>query len=191
MSEELLIKYCAPTLASLKTGNLFSCRFENREDLQFYIRNLNLKLRDKGLRLLPLRQDEGRALIYLYRPCRLYRDLENEAARRLLEECGCGYDCNYPERCLVCLSRRLREQSDFPHEIGLFLGYPPEDVEGFIRCKKPKYTGCWKVYGDAESAKRTFARYKKCTDVYLRQWTQGKAIEKLAVTERKKNTSVA
>ncbi len=42
----------------------------------------------------------------------------------------------------------------FPHEIGLFLGYPPEDVCGYIRNKGKcqKCTGHWQVYGDENFA---------------------------------------
>ena len=80
-------------------------------------------------------------------------------------------------------SRRLQESGDFPHEIGLFLGYPPEDVRGFIEnhAEGYKFVGCWKVYGDEKSAKKQFARYKKCTDVYCSQWANGKSIERLTV----------
>ena len=81
------------------------------------------------------------------------------------------------------LSKRLNETKEFPHEIGLFLGYPPEDVKGFIdnRAEGYKCIGCWKVYGDEENAKRKFECYKKCTDVYCAQWANGKSIERLTV----------
>lgn len=71
----------------------------------------------------------------------------------------------------------------YPYEIGLFLGYPPEDVHGFIKNKADdcKCVGCWKVYGDAESTKKTFAKYKKCTDVYCDQYAKGRSIECLTV----------
>jgi len=32
MSEEMLVRYCSPTLAGMKTGNLFRAPFESRED---------------------------------------------------------------------------------------------------------------------------------------------------------------
>ena len=33
MSEELVIRCCAPTLASLKTANMFTCRFDSLEEM--------------------------------------------------------------------------------------------------------------------------------------------------------------
>ena len=67
MSEELIIRHCSPTLAGLKTGNLFSCTFCTEEELRQDIIALNRKLVPKGLRVLPLRLEGDRALIYVYR----------------------------------------------------------------------------------------------------------------------------
>lgn len=182
MSDELLVRHCAPTLARLKTGNMFTCRFETEEDMVQAIRGLNRRLGGKGLRILPLRYRGGVGLVYVYRPGRLDTDLSCAAACRLLE--GRGYPCGNANGCVKQLRRRLAQAEDFPHEIGLFLGYPPEDVDGFIHRKgQEKMTGCWKVFGDEEAARATFARYKKCTDVYVRQHAKGQALERLTVRQ--------
>ena len=103
MSDELVVRCCAPTLAGIKTGSIFSCSYESEKSLFDEIRGLNRRLVPAGLR---------------------------EDAQRLLRENGyAGMGC---EACIARLSRRLRESGDFPHEIGLFLSYPPEDVRGFI-----------------------------------------------------------
>ena len=41
MSEELVVRQCAPTLAGIKTGSLFPCPYENRETLLMEIRQYN------------------------------------------------------------------------------------------------------------------------------------------------------
>ena len=48
MSDDYLVRNCAPTLAGLKTGNMFSCPYESREDLLNAIRQLNKRLSAKG-----------------------------------------------------------------------------------------------------------------------------------------------
>ena len=48
MSEEILIRQGAPTLAGIKTGSLFPCPCENREALLTDIRQLNRRLSPKG-----------------------------------------------------------------------------------------------------------------------------------------------
>ena len=150
MSEEQVVRNCAPTLAGLKTGNLFACPYENREDLLDFLR-----------------------------PARLEKDLSSASGEALLSEFG--YNCRGGSRCLTRLARRLKQQEDFPHEIGLFLSYPPEDVKGFLEHKPCKCVGCWKVYENEEAAKKTFAKYKACTRVYCRQLASGIDIERLTV----------
>ena len=144
------------------------------------MRYWNKRLSGKGLRVIPLRFKNNRALIYIYRPVRLLYDLKNDTARKLLDERG--YCTEEPQKCIVQLVKRLAECEEFPHEIGLFLGYPPEDVCGFIENKDGcKCIGCWKVYGDVEASKKMFAKYKKCTDVYCSQYAKGRPIERLAL----------
>ena len=63
MSEELLVRHCSPTLAGMKTGNMFTCSFENEESMKGDVRKLNGLLGKKGLRVLPLRYRNNRALI--------------------------------------------------------------------------------------------------------------------------------
>lgn len=153
MSEETFVRYCSPTLAGIKTANLFSGCFADEEEMREGIRRLNGILVKKGIRVLPLKYHEGRALIYVYRPMRLRQDLERADVRSLLQEYG--YICGAPEHCIVQLMRRLAEERDypwgFPHEIGLFLGIPPEDVRGFIENRAEKRLVCL-AHMDGETA---------------------------------------
>lgn len=180
LTEEMLIRYCAPTLAAMKTGSMFTGHFAGCDAMIRELRSLNRRLHVKGLRVLPLRYHDGRALIYLYRPALLTHDLTDALAQAILADCG--YDRLLPAHCVGRLIRRLRQNSAFPHEIGLFLGYPPEDVYGFIhRHDACRYTGCWKVYGNVAAAKRTFDRYDRCTSAYLSRHACGIPLEKLTV----------
>ena len=176
----MVIRHCAPTLASIKTGSLFSCPCETEKEVLSSVRELNRRLHAKGLRVLPLRRRDGKCLVYVYRPRRLADDLEDEHAKCILADLD--YPCGNPGGCLKRLLERLQASQEFPHEISLFLGYPPEDVEGFIRKREDaKCVGCWKVYGDEVRARRLFTQYEHCTSIYLRQYAQGKGIERLTV----------
>ena len=84
MSEEILIRQGAPTLAGIKTGSLFPCPCDDREALLTDVRRLNRQLVPKGLCLLPIRFKDGQALLYLYRPAVLHRDLQDGLAQRIL-----------------------------------------------------------------------------------------------------------
>ena len=76
------------------------------------------------------------------------------------------------------LKRRIAKSKDFPHEIGLFLGYPIEDVVGFIRYagKGCKLSGLWKVYGDAEAASRLFDRLSRVCHAVTRRVDKGETL---------------
>ncbi len=178
---DLLVKHCSPTLAGLKTGGLFACDIADPETLRREVSLCNRMLSGKGLRVLPVRCREGRALVYAYRPAHLARDLTADLAQSILY-CR-GYSCDNPCKCVAELIKRCQTCKDFPHEIGLFLGYPPEDVHGFIENRSAchKCAGMWRVYGDLGRAQTLFAKYKKCSDVYGTQWQRGAPIERLTV----------
>ena len=55
------------------------------------------------------------------------------------------------------------QQKDFPHEMGVLLGYPLEDVKGFInnRGRIFLYTGYWKVYSDLQQKMDLFGRLNR------------------------------
>ena len=183
MSEEILVQHCAPTLAGLKTANMFTYDYCNEEELKEDVRGLNSMFSEKGINVIPFRYMNGKALLYLYRPRDLERDLSDERASKILEEKG--YQKESQGRCLAMLARKLREGGEFPHEIGLFLGYPPEDVEGFMRDRREglKCVGCWKVYGDEEKAKATFEKYEKCKNAYCMLAGRGRKACELAVSK--------
>ena len=86
MSDQYIAKYCAPTLAGLKTGSLFTAACTDRNAFARELRELNGVLTRHGLRAIPLRYSDRRALIYLYRPEALTRDLRMPEAAELLRE---------------------------------------------------------------------------------------------------------
>ena len=104
MSIDYVIQHAAPTLAGIKTGNLFPCTFASTQDMVRDLREINRVLVPRGLRLLPLRRKDDRALLYLFRPADLSRDLAGQEARRLLREAGYGDDLTH----LVCLCGKGR-----------------------------------------------------------------------------------
>ena len=118
----------------------------------------------------------------MYRAPRLQKILQDPEVLRFLQGSG------YPEgddlaAHLSHLSKRLCCEETFPHEIGVFLGYPLEDVVGFMVNKGKNYTckGYWKVYGDPIQAEARFASFRKCTEVYLRCYRSGTPVTRLTI----------
>lgn len=181
MSDEFIIRHCSPTLAGLKTGNLFNCPFQDKEELLLSIRSLNQRLVPKGVRVIPMKLFERKVLLYIYRPSYLANDFAERDIADLLK--NCGYCTETPGKCVVQLIRKICDSNEFPHEIGLFLSYPPEDVSGFMKSPEEgcKCTGYWKVYGDEQKAKKIFAEYEKCTLRYCELAAKGRSIEQLTI----------
>lgn len=104
MSNELVVRLCAPTLAGIKSGSMFSCPMDSRRELLEHVRRYNRMLVPKGLCMLPLRYTGKNALIYVFRPARLQKDLAVREARSILE--SYGYEREDPLGCIIKLMRR-------------------------------------------------------------------------------------
>ncbi len=182
MPEEILVYQCSPTMAGIKTGNLFTAPNEDKERFTREIREINRVLVPKGLRLVPLKYTAKYVLLYMYRIEDLKNDLNNSVARSILAEMD--YPLISSDLCVAELAKRLKFNDSFPHEIGLFLGYPPEDVAGFIvnKGKGEKMTGVWKVYCNEEAAKNKFDSFKKCRGAYLKAYHCDRSIDRLIVS---------
>ncbi len=89
-------------------------------------------------------------------------------------------------RAKAALSREeaqaTQNEPGFPHEIGLILGYPPADVEGFIKNKGASFVACggWKAYANPKGALEAFQRNRRCTDEFRSMYAQGAPLEALA-----------
>ena len=189
MFENYLIDCCAPTLASLKSGSLFCCKCPSDSSVEEAVAEWNDGFAEYGLSMCILRRTATSALIYVYRYTSLARTLTDPEVQGFLssfgyESCSCCEGCSSDEcsirSCLDHLMSRLSgkepDEMRFPHEIGIFLGYPLQDVKGFIdnNGKNSKYTGIWKVYGDKDAAIKQFEKYRKCFSVYSALWRSGK-----------------
>ena len=181
MPDNIIVENCSPTLAGLKTGNIFSIDRSLISDIREEFCELNQCFTGKGLRAIPLKVTENKVLIYLYRPEKLKADLSSEEAREILLKKG--YACKSIEHDIVHLIHHIHEDGSFPHEIGLFLGYPPVDVKGFMEDtrKGVKCVGYWKVYGDKEKAEKIFSCYRKCTEVYKKCLSGGRHLSQMIV----------
>lgn len=188
--EKYLVNNCAPTLAHLKTANLFSINFDSEEKLKADINKWSAALSAKGISIYLMRKSEGRALVYVCRIPQLAKDLHKCGVEQFMN--NHGYNSLNPEYCIKRLSEKLSLTLEFPHEIGIFLGYPLCDVTGFIdNCgKNCLCCGCWKVYCNKNEAERKFRKYNKCRNIYSRLWEQGRSVLQLTVNAQPENIAI-
>ena len=80
----------------------------------------------------------NKALIYVYRRADLEKILNRDEIRSFLLNHGYLIDDNEIvggvncENIILQLKKKFEKLNQFPHEIGIFLGYPIGDVKGFI-----------------------------------------------------------
>lgn len=135
---------CGITFAGLKPASLFWLRDEQCTDMPYYRRLFG----KRDFRFITVRSVRGRKLYYVFNRKMLQSVLSDPNIGKFLR--SRGYSDTSLGGALGELRRRLEGEGDFPHEVGLFLGYPLEDVEGFIRDARGGIClscGYWKVYG--------------------------------------------
>lgn len=183
--ERKLVFHTAPSLLGIKCASLMSLN-KTEYDIDANAEYFNRRAAVKGLRIKTLCECGSRMLLLVYNEEKLACRLAGSECRDVLRSCGYTDDMSTAE-CIERLTQRIMAQSDFPHEIGIFLDYPVEDVLGFISnngCNF-KLCGYWKVYGDTEKAQRTFDNYNKCRKFLCRRLSEGDDICKaLKISER-------
>ncbi|MDO4553757.1 MAG: DUF3793 family protein [Lachnospiraceae bacterium] len=149
---------CAPVLFGVKPSNLLILEEQEVEK----IRPIMLWAGTHFYRFL---KQGKREIWFVYRPETMRYLLGSKDVKAFLKEYG------YKESALIPVLKKagarykeyLARKEDFPHELGVLLGYPVADVRGFIDHEGQDYlySGYWKVYENPESARRTFAIYEE------------------------------
>lgn len=163
-----LMLECAEVLAGVKPANLISLVNRN----QLCGRNLyqlwqnhheELTTRLAGLTILVLQNKERALLLLCYNSDQLERHLSHAGIRTLLHKAGYEADAS-TEALLAELKRRTTNNDAFPHEIGLFIGYPAKDVAAFMGLiKLPFACQClWKIYGNPEQSLGLAEQFRGC-----------------------------
>ena len=176
-----LVRQCAPTLAGLKLGNLFCLDSANGVVLCKILARWNQMLNPKGVNARVVAERCGRYFIYVYRNSALQNLGNCCEVRNFLK--GFGYAKYDVESLLNFFQVRMTHSVCFPHEVGVFLGYPLDDVKDFIAYggKNYKMIGCWKVYNDVPNSMHIFEVYKKCHKIFNERFEQGDSLEELTV----------
>lgn len=167
---------CAPLLAGVKLSNLLNVGADKRSAVMalFALTPVSCHV---------LYELDGRISVLLYREAEMEAHIKKDGVRELLEEWGYG-GMELPE-ILRQVSGRYQKHMEgrggFPHEIGLLLEYPEEDVKSFIRNEGRDflYSGYWKVYGDLPKALETFAGYDRAREAVIRLAGSGNGIREI------------
>lgn len=181
-----LVRHAAPVLLGKKPAALFTL-----PGLAGELPALTANLAPQGLCVRPMRRYADKLLLLVYVPALLAAALADPLARQLL--LAGGYPAGQaPAPMLDYLETRMAQEAGFPHEIGFFLGYPAEDVAGFICHRGANYKLCgrWKVYGDVARAKALFQEYQLCSDYLHRHLENGGTLLNAALPPRQASSPI-
>lgn len=162
--EAKLALQCAPLITGIKMANLL---IVDRADEDMVREILN----KSGITYYRLLRKEEKTTFLLFHRAQLTAYLQDPDVLRILRADG------YTDETLGGILRHFQhrfqahmsDKAGFPHEMGLLLGYPVEDVEGFIRHKGKEalYSGYWKVYRDVAEKKRIFEEYENAKETLI------------------------
>ncbi|MCR4903492.1 MAG: DUF3793 family protein [Butyrivibrio sp.] len=164
--QHLIVMNCAPVLAGLKISNLLVTTIEG-------YRQICELLKDSNIKLYVLSGRNDKVTILLYNRDKLQEYISIDTNKAFLIQLG--YNSFEIDRVFVELAERYKKyqagKAGFPHELGIVLGYPLEDVYGFINNRGQNYicSGYWKVYSHAEKTTKLFKSYDDITENMMRQ----------------------
>lgn len=178
--ESVLGNHCSPVLMGLKPSNLVSFSKEKCPEVPEYAAHYTDKLKEEGIRMELICSCRKHHLLLVYRPEMLEAYLSQKEARQILEKAGYPKNGTLDEM-IAHLKQRYAKKQEFPHEIGIFLGYPLEDVKGFQKYGGDgcKMCGYWKVYSDVDTAKMLFAQFDRCREFIVNQLQNGYTIDQV------------
>ncbi len=171
--ERSVANLCGAALAGIKPSSLAVCAEGARGELDALARAFS----PKKIRIEQICVRDGRITFLVFREEKLRSHLEKAENVSFLARYG--YPVGSLEKSLFFLRLRLAGNA-FPHEVGVFLGYPKEDIEGYI--EDPNgflFCGAWKVYCKAEEKKLLFEKYRRCRDCIMRRLLRGESLAQI------------
>ena len=174
-----VVTQCAPVLKGVKISNLITMKPGGWRKIRAY-------LKKSRIICIPLYADAEKEVLFLYRYAQLERHLKNREVREFLR--SCGYESFEVASVLVRLRRRYQLYAgiskEFPHELGVLLGYPVGDVQGFIdnRGENSLTSRYWKVYQNPKEAEKIFDLYDRVKEQALKEIMCGRTLSHVAVS---------
>lgn len=200
-----LVQWCAPVLGGIKPSGMFNLGLVQqvagpvpgctvvaqgtREQAEAAVALADAELAERGVRLRLMAHRTGSSMVFAWRPDLLAAFIGRDPEATMLEVEG--YDVSDVDACVSRLQSRVLSfdacprnpdgTDRFPHEVGFLLGYPLEDVLGFVtRRPQALMRSWWNVYTDLPRAQRVFRTYDACTRLAQRRLAAGEEVRHIA-----------
>lgn len=184
---------CAPLISGIKISNILITNKHNAEKVEEIFKDAPFSYR-------MIYQNNQRITYVVYQKEQLETYISGMKESTLL------YALGYENIELTVLLQRFatrfteymhekgksNDKVEFPHEMGLLLGYPVDDVIGFIvnRGHNAIYTGYWKVYSNLQQAKAIFDSFTKAKVAIVQMVAYGESIENIIRMNWERNITI-
>ena len=179
--ENKMALQCAPLITGIKVSNLLIVDSKDESAVRAI-------LKKTGILHYRLLQQRDKTTFLVFRIEQLSMYLQKPDVQKVLRENGYSdFSLGGILKTLQCRYETYMNRGEgFPHEMGLLLGYPIEDVVGFIEQngKNYLYSGYWKVYKDVAVKKRIFEQYEKAKEELILSLADGKEIHSIIQSYR-------
>lgn len=164
--DKYMLFLLAPVVGGLKPSSTITLKKDSKE---YFIWN-NYKeifLNKINLKHILLREDDKAIILLIYSEKKLESFINNKETKEFLLKLGYDFKGDLDN----ILDKLVQRYNKFhcPHELGVFLGIPLEDVIDFMECttKKCLLCGYWKVFNNSDSALQIFNNYNKSKEIVL------------------------
>lgn len=170
-----LANTCAPVIKGLTISNTLTVKQGEFKVIESMLTNTPLKCF-----LLYAGKNE---IVLITRINKLEDHLKNKEVFDYLLEFG--YEENSIDYVVERLYSRFVDfysnKQEFPHELGLILSYPIDDIKGFIENNGKKELACkyWKVYSNLDESLKKFKEFDKAIDTCLYQIVNGYKLDEI------------
>ena len=172
LKEQIAIQ-CAPLLAGLKPSNLLIIP-------KGFWKEVKEALVGTGFSVYCLSECAGKQVFLLYEGKELRKYLTEPKVQQLLWELGYEDEemCALLQMVSEKYTAHIQVRAEFPHELGLLLGYPVVDVRGFMEHegKDFLYSGYWKVYGNVRETVSLFREFRAAKEFAMQMVAGGYSI---------------
>ncbi len=181
----ILANYCMPTLLKAKPSNVVNVNKKYVEDEMKFYQIISNEIEQFGSSCSILYDNEVMCLLLIYNNELLHQVLVQNENEFVLKSYGYEFHNNLVENSIERLRERYKvyrnEGMDFPHELGIILGYPLKDVKDFIKNNGRNYIFCgvWKVYNDVDKAEKTFEVFRMLREDAMRIVLSGKRLNEI------------
>jgi len=148
----------APTLRGNKPSSILTLKKQRKDVFLIWNRYKKEICSELGLEFYELVKREDSTTVMFYRKHSLDQHLRQEKNEVYLDKIGYHIHTSFDEKLRLL---RRRYSNICPHEMGIFLGIPVEDVCGFVKQQGKNCLLCryWKVYHDPLRAQKIFDHY--------------------------------